>query len=122
LGRTLYDGGGVKEVFGKHLLPFNPFVYRHFRHLEGGEEVFFENPSKLFMRTAVGICHINTGTQGNSNDDNHPRITAGKCVYDGGRGSDVHFLYCDTVDMGNSIYGVRTLNDFRVTRGFPDNV
>ena len=42
-GAVQYDGGGVKEVFGKHLLPFNPFVYRHFRHLGGGEEVFSQN-------------------------------------------------------------------------------
>ncbi len=40
MGCTLYDGGGVKEVFGKHLLPFNPFIHRHFRYVEGGEEVF----------------------------------------------------------------------------------
>jgi hypothetical protein len=35
--------GGVKEVLTKHLLPFNPFVHQHFRHLGGGEEVFFAN-------------------------------------------------------------------------------
>ena len=46
LGCTLYDGGGVKEVFGKHLLPFIPFIHRHSRHLGGGEEVFFDE--KLF--------------------------------------------------------------------------
>ena len=40
MGCTLYDGGGVKEVFAKHLLPFNPFIHRHFRYVEGGEEVF----------------------------------------------------------------------------------
>ena len=42
LGCTLYGGGGVKEVFGKHLLPFIPFIHRHSRHLGGGEEVFFD--------------------------------------------------------------------------------
>jgi hypothetical protein len=36
-------GGGVKEVFGKHLLPFNPFIHRYFKHPGGGEEVFLKN-------------------------------------------------------------------------------
>ena len=49
MGCTLYDGGGVKEVLSKHLLPFNPFVHQRFRHFGGGEEVFLQNSIFLFI-------------------------------------------------------------------------
>jgi len=42
-GAVQNDGGGVKEVLKKHLLPLSPFVHRHFRHLGGGEGVFLRN-------------------------------------------------------------------------------
>jgi hypothetical protein len=39
-GAVQNSGGGVKEVFAKYLLPFNPFIHRNFKHLGGGEGVF----------------------------------------------------------------------------------
>ena len=59
MGCTLYDGGGVKEVFGKHLLPLNPFVHRHFRLIGGGEEVFLCFFILYFAHFFVSLYPIN---------------------------------------------------------------
>ena len=53
--------GGVKEVLMKHLLPLNPFVHRHFRHIGGGEEVFLQNPQKkdcISTRLVIDFCFL----------------------------------------------------------------